>query len=427
MAVMATQENPSPAQSFLARKHGLLIGGTWIESQSATRLPVINPATGGTISSIANATESDVDAAVAAARRAFAQPSWADMKPSDRGRLLWRIADLLEANGDELAELEFLDNGKSPVIARKGDVAGAADVFRYYAGWCTKIFGRTMTLSRPGTQHAYTVKEPAGVVGLIVPWNFPLLMAAWKLAPALAAGCCCILKPAEETSLTALRLGELLLEAGLPAGVVNVVTGLGHVAGAAIAAHADVDKVAFTGSTEVGKRIVQAASGNLKKLSLELGGKSPTIVLADADPQQAIAAASAGIFFNAGQVCAAGSRLYVQRKLFDAVLDGVEAHARAIKLGAGDEPGAQMGPLISARQRDRVANYVRDGLEQGAQARVGGDAVERAGWFFQPTVLVGTRPDMRVVQEESSARCWSPNRSTISTRRCGLPTVPCTG
>jgi len=383
---------------FLSRKHGHLIDGAWLTA--GERIEVVNPATGKSIASVAAGTAEDVDKAVRAARRAFEDASWSACSPSQRGRWLWTIADLIESHAEELAELEYLDNGKSRSVILKGDIPAAADVFRYFAGWATKIYGQTLAVSRPGTLHAYTVKEPVGVAGLITPWNFPLLMAVWKLAPALAAGCTCVLKPAEETPLTALRLAELVHEAGVPAGVVNVVTGYGHVVGAALAAHPGVDKVAFTGSTEVGKLILQAAAGNLKKLSLELGGKSPTIIFPDAKLPAAKQAAAMGIFFNAGQVCAAGSRLFVHRAVFDEVVDSVIASARAIRVAPGDDPQGQMGPLISAKHLQRVQGYVASGREEGARVAVGGQRLQREGYFFQPTVLLDTRREMRVTAEE---------------------------
>ena len=287
------------------------------------------------------------------------------MTPSERGRIVWKLGDLILENLDELAELESLDNGKPLAVARVADVPLAADLFRYMAGWATKIEGNTIPISVPTRRaqsfHAYTLREPIGVVGQIIPWNFPLLMAAWKLGPALATGCTVVLKPAEQTPLTALRLGELIEEAGLPAGVVNIVTGFGETAGAALAAHPDVDKVAFTGSTEVGKLIVKAAAGNLKKVSLELGGKSPNIVFADADLEAAIAGAASAIFFNHGQCCCAGSRLYVQDKIFDEVVEGVADDAKKIKLGPGLDPATRDGPAGLHEQLERVTGYLESG------------------------------------------------------------------
>jgi phenylacetaldehyde dehydrogenase len=388
----------SETNAFLERNHGHLIDGVWSDGAGG-RINVYNPATGEVIATSASGSAADIDRAVVAARQAFQKSDWAGMTPSARGRLLWRIADLIEQNAAQLSELEFLNNGKSKANILRGDIAGAAEVFRYYAGWATKIYGRTAALSRPNL-HAYTLKEPIGVVGLIVPWNFPLLMAAWKLAPALAAGCACVLKPAEETPLTALRLGELILEAGAPPGVVNIITGYGQVTGAALAVHGGVDKVAFTGSTEVGRLIVRAAAGNLKKLSLELGGKSPTIILPDADLKAAKVAAAGSIFYNAGQVCAAGSRLFVHRSLFEEVIGSVVQRANAIRVGAGDEPDTEMGPLISQKHLERVEGYVRGGLQEGATAVAGGSRVDRDGYFFKPTVMTGTHSGMHVMQEE---------------------------
>ncbi|CAG1769095.1 partial phenylacetaldehyde dehydrogenase, partial [uncultured bacterium] len=330
--------------------------------------------------------------------------AWAGMSPSERGKLVWRIGDLILKYADELAELESLDNGKPVVVARAADIPLAADIFHYMAGWATKLHGLTIPLSVPYTPdaqyHAFTRLEPVGVVGQIIPWNFPLLMAAWKLAPALTTGCTVVLKVAEETPLSALRLGEILQEAGVPDGVVNIITGFGETAGAALAAHPDVDKVAFTGSTEVGKIIVKAAAGNLKRLSLELGGKSPNIILHDADLEQAIPDAASAIFFNQGQCCCAGSRLYVAENLFDQVVEGVSAIAKNIQLGAGLNPQTQMGPLVSDIQLRRVCGYLQSGLEQGAIAVTGGKQRDGQGYFVEPTVLINTSQDMSVVKEE---------------------------
>lgn len=394
---MSTQ---SKASEFLTRPHGMLVGGAWRSGEGGERIDVVNPATGKVIAHIAAGTAGDADAAVKVARKAFEQPSWSGLTPSARAKLLWKIAETIDANADELAELESLDNGKPRHVARAGDIAGSAEVFRYYAGWCTKINGATPAVSKPGAYHAYTLKEPVGVCGLIIPWNFPLLMAAWKLAPALAAGCTCVLKPAEETSLTALRLGELILEAGIPEGVVNVVTGYGHIVGAALSAHPGVDKIAFTGSTDIGKEIVKAAAGNLKKLSLELGGKSPTIIFADADLGKASEAAAMSIFFNAGQICAAGSRLFVQRAAYDQVIEGVAKIAAGLRVGPGDKSDSQIGPLISAKHFARVSGYVASGVEDGAKVKIGGGGLGGEGYFFKPTVLLDTTAQMKVVREE---------------------------
>ncbi len=341
--------------------------------------------------------------AVSAARKAFEQGQWSTMTASERGKLLWKIGDLIEKNNDELARLETLDNGKPFGVAQVADVPLAADLFRYMAGWCTKIEGNTIPISVPyapgSNYHAFTLREPVGVVGQIIPWNFPLLMAAWKLGPALACGCTVILKPAEQTPLSAIRLGELIQEAGIPDGVVNIVTGFGD-AGAAIAAHDDVDKVAFTGSTEVGKLIVDAAKGNLKKVTLELGGKSPNVILRDADLDTAIPGAANAIFFNHGQCCCAGSRLYVDHEIFDEVSQGIAVEAKKIRVGDGFESTTTMGPLVSREQFESVTGFLDRGRTAGAKAICGGDALETAGYFVNPTVLVNTNEEMQVVQEE---------------------------
>jgi phenylacetaldehyde dehydrogenase len=316
--------------------------------------------------------------------------------------LLWKLADLLEKHTEEFAQLESLDNGKPLKVARAADVPLAVDHFRYYAGWATKIEGNTISLglAKQGKFHAYTVREPVGVAGQIIPWNFPLLMAAWKLAPALSVGCTVILKPAEQTPLTALRLGELIMEAGFPEGVVNIVPGFGETAGAALAAHPDVDKIAFTGSTEVGKLIIHAAAGNLKKVSLELGGKSPNIILDDADIDAAIPGAASAIFFNQGQTCCAGSRLFIDKKIFDKVVDGVAQNASKIRIGQGFDPDVDMGPLVSEEQFNKVCGYLESGKQEGAKAVTGGSRSGNRGYFVQPTVLINTTDTMKVVQEE---------------------------
>ncbi len=327
------------------------------------------------------------------------------MTPSERGKLIWKIGDLILEHADELAELESVDNGKPRVVARVADVPLAADIFHYMAGWATKIEGNTIPISvpyAPGANfHAFTLREPIGVVGQIIPWNFPLLMAAWKLAPALTTGNCVVLKPAEQTPLTALRLGELILEAGLPEGVVNIVTGFGETAGAALASHDDVDKIAFTGSTEVGKIIVRAAAGNLKKVSLELGGKSPNIIFKDAgDLNAAIAGAANAIFFNHGQCCCAGSRLMVERDIFDQVVEGVAEQAKKIKIGPGLAADTEMGPLVSEEQLQRVTRYMNQGKQEGACYVTGGARSGQNGYFVQPTVIKDVKPKMSIVREE---------------------------
>jgi len=395
---------PESLQSFLSAPKKLLIDGNWVEAQSGKTLDVFDPATDQVIGQVAEGDAADVDLAVAAARRAFDTGPWAKLTASDRSKLIWRIGELIEQNADELAQMETLDNGKPFGVAKAADVALAADMFRYMAGWATKIEGNTIPLNVPyapnGEFHAFTLKEPVGVVGQIIPWNFPLLMAAWKLGPALATGCTVVLKPAEQTPLSAIRLGELILEAGIPNGVVNIITGFGETAGAAIAAHDQVDKVAFTGSTEVGKLIIGAAAGNLKKVTLELGGKSPNVVFDDADLETAIAGAADAIFFNQGQVCSAGSRLYVQDGIYDEVVAGVSEIASNLKVGSGFDQATQMGPLVSREQFDRVTGFLKSGLDAGAEASAGGAAIDRPGYFVQPTVLKNATSEMSVVREE---------------------------
>jgi phenylacetaldehyde dehydrogenase len=380
---IAVQPQPSAGvSSFLRRPGRLLIGGEWVDSKSSVRIPVMDPATGAEIATVADANAADVDRAVAAARAAFESGPWATMLPAAREALLWRLSDLIQKNADELAELESLDNGKTKFMASVVDVPGAVNHFRYMAGWATKIEGSTIEVSIGGPEggrvNAFTRREPVGVVAQIIPWNFPLVMAAWKLAPALAVGCTCVLKPAEQTPLTALRLGELIIEAGFPPGVLNI----------------------LTGSTAVGKLINKQATDTLKRVSLELGGKSPVIVLPDADASTVIGGAAGAIFFNAGQVCAAGSRLYVHRKIFDQVVEGVGSAAQGIKLGPGLDPATQMGPLVSREQQDRVLEYIESGRKEGASIVAGGEAPSHEGYFVKPTVMADVKRTMRVVQEE---------------------------
>jgi phenylacetaldehyde dehydrogenase len=391
-------------ETFIGIPRKMFINGQWTDAASGKTFETPNPATGETLAHIAEGDAEDINRAVRAARAAFQDGPWSRLTPSDRGRVIWRIGDLILEHAEELAQLESLDNGKPYAVALGADVPLAADLFHYMAGWATKINGQTIDISvpyMPGANfHSYTLREPVGVVGQIIPWNFPLLMAAWKLGPALATGCTVVLKPAEQTPLSALRLAELIAEAGVPDGVVNVVPGFGETAGAALAAHYDVDKVAFTGSTEVGKLIVAAAGAtNLKKLTLELGGKSPNIVFDDAE-DGAIEGAANAIFFNHGQCCVAGSRLFVQEGKFDEVVDGVAEIAKSIKLGSGLDPTTQMGPLVSSEQFDRVTGFLESGRVDGATALAGGGRFGDRGYFVEPTVLTNTRPDMKVVQEE---------------------------
>jgi phenylacetaldehyde dehydrogenase len=390
-----------PAREFVSRRNRLLIDGKLVEAVSGKTFPVYNPATGTVLAQVAEADAADVNIAVKAARRAFDEGPWGKISPSDRGKLLWKLAELVERHSDELAEIESIDNGKPVAVARMADVPLTVDMFRYMAGWATKITGSTIPLSFPGDYLSYTVREPVGVVGQIIPWNFPLLMAAWKLAPALAAGCTVVLKAAEQTPLSALRLAELVLEAGFPNGVVNILAGYGETAGAALAAHDLVDKVAFTGSTEVGKLIVKAAAGNLKKVTLELGGKSPAIVFPDADLSRAIPGTAMGIFFNQGQTCCAGSRLFAHRKVFEQMVDGISEVAKSIKVGPGLDPATEMGPLVSEEQFARVTGYIESGKKDGATIATGGArSGNGGGYFVTPTVITGTKPDMKVVREE---------------------------
>ncbi|HEY5161995.1 MAG TPA: aldehyde dehydrogenase family protein [Terriglobales bacterium] len=404
MATATGVQMDQRVEAFISTPRKMLINGKWVAAKSGKTFPTYDPSTGEVLAQVAEGDKADIDDAVKAARAAFDNGPWRKMTASERGKLMWKLADLLEKNLEEFAQLESLDNGKPVGVARAADVPLAADLFRYMAGWATKIEGNTIPLSvpyTPGARYlAYTLREPVGVVGQIIPWNFPLLMAAWKLGPALATGCTVVLKPAEQTPLTALRLGELICEAGFPDGVVNIVPGYGETAGAALAAHNDVDKCAFTGSTEVGKLILHAAAGNLKKISLELGGKSPNIVMKDADLDLAIPGAASAIFFNHGQCCCAGSRLYVHKSIFDRVTEGVAEQAKKIRVGPGMHPATQMGPLVSDEQLARVCGYLEAGKKEGAKALSGGVRKGDKGYFVEPTVLVNTHDKMKVVQEE---------------------------
>ncbi|MBC2932511.1 aldehyde dehydrogenase family protein [Nocardioides sp. zg-1228] len=388
-------------QSFLSSPKKLLIDGELVDAKDGQTFDTVNPATEDVLVKVAQASAVDADRAVVAARTAFEHGSpWSRFSPRDRSHLLWRIGDLIDEHAEEFAQLESLDNGKSLASAR-GDVGVAAELFRYFAGWATKMEGTTIPMSVPGRDfHAYTRREPIGVVAGIVPWNFPLTMAAFKIIPSITAGNTVVLKPAEQTPLTALRLGELLLEAGLPAGVVNILPGFGD-AGAALVAHAGVDKVAFTGSTEVGKKIAASASGNLKKVSLELGGKAPNIIFNDADLDAAVAGAALAGYFNEGQCCVNGSRLYVQRDVFDEVVAGVAAAARAITVGDAFDPATTMGPLVSQEQHEKVMGYVRGAVEDGATLTAGSpDPARERGYFFSPTLITDVTEQMAVQTDE---------------------------
>ncbi len=397
-------ELESSVRAFIDKPHQMLIGGQWVPAESGQTFDVFNPATDEVIAHAQSAAQPDVDKAVKAARQAFDDGPWTRISPAERGRIVWKIGELIMDHQEELAQLEALDNGKPISIARAADVPLAAELFQYMAGWATKLNGEQIGLTvpyAPGSEwHAYTRREPVGVCGQIIPWNFPLLMAAWKLGPALACGNTVVMKVAEETPLSGLKLAELMQEAGVPDGAVNILTGFGEEAGAPIAGHPDVDKIAFTGSTEVGRMIVDAARGNLKKVSLELGGKSPNIVLDDADMDKAIPGAANAIFFNHGQCCAAGSRLFVHENVYDQVVEGIADYARNIKLGPGLDPATQMGPLVSRTQLERVTGYLEAGKKEGARAAVGGERAGGNGYFVEPTVLVDVADDMSVSQEE---------------------------
>ena len=380
----------------------MLIGGQWVESASGKTFDTINPSTGEVLAKVAEGDSEDINRAVAAARKAFESGSWPKLTPSQRGRLLWKLADLVEQHAEELAQLETLDNGKPIKYSRGGDVPLTADHFRYFAGWATKLEGETIPVSIPN-MFTYTLREPVGVVGQIIPWNFPLQMAAWKLAPALACGNTAILKPAGQTPLTALRLGELICEAGFPDGVVNIVPGFGETVGAALAAHPDVDKIAFTGSTEVGKKIVQASANNLKRVTLELGGKSPNIIFPDADLKYAVRGAMNAIFFNQGEVCTAGSRLFVHISVYDQVVSGLTDAANKMKLGPGIDAATELGPLVSQGQLERVTGYIEAGKREGATLKTGGERPGgdlSHGYFMRPTVFDQVRDDMTIAREE---------------------------
>jgi len=401
MGIAVSVEIHPQVAEFIEKPRKMLINGKWVNAVSGKTFPTYNPATGEVLAQVAEGDREDINQAVKAARDAFDNGPWRRTTASERGRLIWKLADLLEQHTEEFGYLESLDNGKPLAIAKVADVPLAVDLFRYMAGWATKVEGNTIPISSGGGKYfAYTLREPVGVVGQIIPWNFPLLMAAWKLGPALATGCTVVLKPAEQTPLSALRLGELIQEAGFPDGVVNIVPGYGETAGAALAAHPDVDKIAFTGSTEVGRLIVHAAAGNLKKVSLELGGKSPNVVFKDADLDAAIPGSASAIFFNHGQCCCAGSRLYVEKAVYDQVVEGVAANAKKIRVGSGLDPKTQMGPLVSEEQLNRVCGYLEAGFAEGARAVVGGHKAGDRGYFVEPTVLVDTRESMKVVKEE---------------------------
>ena len=387
------------ALDFASRTHCLYIGGEWVPPETGGCFSSENPSTGQTLATIAEASGADVDKAVQAAQTAL-DGTWSKITPAERQRLLWRLSDLLESHAEEFATLESLDCGKPIRDARLLDIPAAINTLRYFAGWATKLNGETIHVSHPGEWHTYTVREPVGVVGLIIPWNAPLMMATSKLAPALAAGCTVVMKPAEQTSLTALRLAELSIEAGFPPGVINIVTGFGVPVGQALVDHPGIAKLSFTGSTAVGKSIIRSSANDLKRITLELGGKSPVIVLPDADLEKAIPGIARGIFGNTGQVCNAGSRLYAHKAIYDQLLEGISAFAKAIKVGPGLDLSTQMGPVVSRQQLNRVRSYIDAGQKEGATVVTGGDSPAGEGFFINPTVLSSTDITMSVVQEE---------------------------
>ncbi len=378
----------------------LLINGRWVESLSGKRFKTVNPSTGEAICDVAEADAADVDLAVKAARAAFdSKAPWRRISAAERGRLLNRLADLIEKHADELAKLESLDNGKPYSMAKAADLPLSIACYRYYAGWTDKVQGKTIPVA--GDYFCYTRHEPVGVVGQIIPWNFPLLMQAWKLAPALATGNTVVMKPAEQTPLTALRVAELITEAGFPDGVVNMLPGYGPTAGAAIARHMDIDKVAFTGSTEVGHLIMEAAAQtNLKRVTLELGGKSPNIVFADADMDAAIEGAHFALFFNQGQCCCAGSRLFVEEKAYDEFVERSAARAKARTIGDPFDPKTEQGPQVDDIQFEKVMSYIESGKKDGARLVTGGNRAGDRGYFVEPTVFADVRDNMKIAQEE---------------------------
>nr|WP_175801493.1 aldehyde dehydrogenase family protein [Burkholderia anthina] len=387
-------------RSFLAKPVKMFIGGAWVEGGNGEFGAVHEPSTEGVITQIPFATTADLDRAVAAARHQFDHGEWRRLKPLERERLLHRLADLIDAHADELAEIESIDMGKSVAQARAIDIQGTVDTFRYFAGWASKLHGRTVEPSLPGNYFAYTRKEPIGVVGAIVPWNYPLQTMAWKLAAALAVGCTTVVKPAELTSLSTLRFAELVQEAGIPDGVVNIVTGRGSVIGAAMANHPGIDKLTFTGSTPVGRTVGQNAVQNIKRVTLELGGKSPVLVLDDADIGAAAQAVANGVFFNSGQVCDAGTRAYVHRDIHDRFLAALADYTSTLKIAPGLDRDCFISPLVSARQKDTVLSYIEAGRGEGAEIYYGGRPQAGPGHFVEPTIFANCRNDMRIVREE---------------------------
>jgi phenylacetaldehyde dehydrogenase len=395
-------EYSAAANRVLARKPALFINNEWVNSTHGATVVVEDPSTGKEVARIVDASDADVDRAVTAARTAFDDGRWSNLPPGKRERIINKLADCIEAHAAEFAELEAIDNGKPVGMATVVDIPAAADHLRYMAGWASKLGGDVIEpQSMPrGTVFSYVSREPIGVAAQIVPWNFPLLMATLKISPALAAGCTLILKPAEQTSITALRLADFIVEAGFPPGVINVITGNGHTAGDRLVKHPGVDKIAFTGSTEVGKIINRNATDTLKRVTLELGGKSPVVVMPDVNIDEVAAGAAGAIFFNSGQVCIAGSRLFAHRSIFDRMVEGVAAASAFWKPRPSLDPQGHMGPLVSKEQFDRVMGYIEAGKRDGASVAVGGDAPSSNGYYVNPTVLVNVKPNMSVVREE---------------------------
>jgi phenylacetaldehyde dehydrogenase len=393
-------------RSFLDREHGLIIGSEQRPASDGGRITVFDPATGGVLAEVASGTASDVDDAVAAARAAL--PVWNGLAPAARADLLWKLGEEIERRADEFGQLETLDNGKPTGESTVLDVPLVGSLFKYYAGWATKIEGSTMPTASGMDFHVYTRREPVGVVGAIIPWNFPLLMCGYKLGPALAAGNTMVLKPAEQTPLSALRLVELMLEIGFPPGVVNVVTGDGPGAGAPLSRHLDVDKITFTGENATGRKILEASGGNMKRLSLELGGKSPSLVFGDADLEKAIEGTFGAVYFNQGQCCIAGARVFVHDSIYERFVDGLAARVAGVQLGNGLDPATTMGPLVSEEQQQRVDSLIASGIAQGATAVVGGSPISSSaeasalagGYFVQPTLFTDVRAEMDIMRKE---------------------------
>lgn len=383
--------------SFLKEPKQLFINGDFVDSVSGKTFEVYNPATGEVLANVSETEATDIDRAVVSAKKAFEEGPWSKMSSADRGHLMYKLSMLIEDNQQEIAEIDSLDNGKPIHEVLENDIPNAIGQFRYFSGWSTKLTGQTIPVSE--LSFNYTRREPVGVVGQIIPWNFPFMMAAWKIAPALATGCTVILKPAEQTPLSALYLAKLVAEAGFPEGVINIVPGYGETAGDALVQHPDVNKIAFTGSTGVGKSIMKKAADTMKRVTLELGGKSPNIILPDADLTKAAPGVFSGIMANQGEVCSAGSRVYIQKKAFDNVMADLMDYAKNVKQGSGLTPGTDMGPLVSKEQQDRVVNYINKGNSEGAKMLTGGGHTDK-GYFVEPTIFTDVDEQMSIAREE---------------------------